>query len=265
VADANGVVIHSQSIGVEKSTMIHSFAITEQDVVFWELPVLFSLDAAIAGADNPYSWQPDYGARIGVMPLGGTADQIRWVEITPCYVFHEVNAHRDGSEVVIDVCRHPDMFNGTDLGEKPHTITRWRIDTAGETLRFREERVSDLQYELPTHDRRFTGRKQRYGWFVAHPGAPGHGRPRWDRSDRFRERASLGLGCGDHAARRRSVLRPGRLGGGRRLPVHLRLRPRDRQEHARGARRDQGGSGTGRRDRAAAARAARFHGVWVPG
>jgi carotenoid cleavage dioxygenase len=59
------------------------------------------------------------------------------------------------------------MFNGTDLGEKPHTIARWRIDTAGDTPRFREERVSDLQYELPTHDRRFTGRKQRYGWFVA--------------------------------------------------------------------------------------------------
>jgi carotenoid cleavage dioxygenase-like enzyme len=167
VADANGVVIHSQAIGVQKPTMVHSFAITESDVVFWELPVLFSLDAAIAGADNPFSWQPDYGARIGIMPLGGSADQIRWVEIDPCYVFHEVNAHRDGSEVVVDVCRHPDMFNGSDLGEKPHTITRWRIDTAAETLRFREDVVSDLQYELPTHDRRFTGRKHRQGWFVA--------------------------------------------------------------------------------------------------
>jgi carotenoid cleavage dioxygenase-like enzyme len=167
VADANGVVITSQEIAVEKPTMIHSFAITDRDVVFWECPVLFDLEAAIGGASNPFSWQPDYGARIGIMPLGGPAEQIRWVEIDPCYVFHEVNAHRDGDAVVVDVCRHPDMFAGSDLGEKPHSIRRWRIDTAGASLAFSEEVVSDLQYELPTHDRRFTGRRQRHGWFVA--------------------------------------------------------------------------------------------------
>ena len=99
-----------RQIPVRQSTMIHSFAITDRDVMFWELPVLFDLRVALAGAANPFRWQPDYGARLGVLPLGGSAEQIRWVEIEPCYVFHEVNAYRDGDEIVIDVCRHPDMF-----------------------------------------------------------------------------------------------------------------------------------------------------------
>ena len=146
--------------------MIHSFAITERDVIFWELPVLFSLEAAINGADNPFSWQPDYGARIGVMPLGGPASAIRWVEIEPCYVFHEVNAYRDGDEVVIDVCRHDHMFDHDDLADTALNVHRWRVNTAGAELTFRDEIVADHQFELPTHDRRFTGRKHRYGWFV---------------------------------------------------------------------------------------------------
>jgi carotenoid cleavage dioxygenase-like enzyme len=166
VVNAQGVLISKEAIQVEKSTMIHSFAITENDAIFWELPVLFDLQAAIAGAVNPFKWDASYGARIGVMPLGGKADQIRWVEIDPCYVFHEINAFRDGDEVVIDVCRHQDMFAGDELGDKPHSINRWRVNTAGESLSFRDEVVSDLQYELPTHDRRYTGRKHRYGWFM---------------------------------------------------------------------------------------------------
>ena len=85
--------------------MIHDFTITETDAVFWELPVLFDLEAAtkwIANPDSgvfPYRWSPDYGARIGVMPLGGPGSAITWYDIDPCYVFHGVNAYRDGDNV----------------------------------------------------------------------------------------------------------------------------------------------------------------------
>ena len=39
VADAQGRLIHSAPIEVGKSTMMHDFAITDRDVVFWEFPV----------------------------------------------------------------------------------------------------------------------------------------------------------------------------------------------------------------------------------
>ena len=41
-------------------------------------------------------------ARIGVMPLGGPTSAIRWFDLDPCYVFHTVNAFREGGKVMVD-------------------------------------------------------------------------------------------------------------------------------------------------------------------
>ena len=169
VHDAEGSLVSSTEIGVSESTMMHSFAITEQDVVFWECPVGFDLNAAMEGVGLPYSWQEEYGTRIGILPLGGEGSEIRWVEIPNCYVFHEVNAYRDGDDVVVEVVRHPDMFNeGDELTRSAGSeVRRWRIDTSGEELAFSEETVGGGGLELPTHDRRFTGRSTRHAWFVS--------------------------------------------------------------------------------------------------
>jgi carotenoid cleavage dioxygenase len=165
VADETGRIIHSAEIEVGASTMIHSFAITERDVVFWECPVLFDL-AALADEGFPFRWQPEYGSRIGIMPLGGTADEIRWVEMENCYVFHELNAYRDGDDVVINVCRLGSVFDGDLFAAASQRFHRWRVHTAGEQLRFRDEVAIDRRIDFPVHDRRFTGRRNRYGWFV---------------------------------------------------------------------------------------------------
>ena len=47
VADRDGVLVSSQPVAVKASTMIHDFAITDRDVVFWEMPVLFDMQLAI--------------------------------------------------------------------------------------------------------------------------------------------------------------------------------------------------------------------------
>lgn len=165
VADAAGALIHSEEIPVGAPTMIHSFAITERDVIFWELPVLFDA-RGLAVHGFPYLWNDSYGARIGILPLGGPARSIRWVEIEPCYVFHELNAFRDGDDVVIDVCRHPRMMDGERFANLPPRLHRWRVGTGGTALRFRDELIDDaVEYEFPMHDRRFTGRRTRHGWF----------------------------------------------------------------------------------------------------
>jgi len=165
VADASGALVHSEVVAVGRPTMIHDFAITDRDVVFWELPVVF--DPSRIDTGIPYSWDPGYGARIGVMPLGGPASAIRWREIDPCFVFHGVNAHRDGNDVVVDVCRHERMFDPgvTDSGRL--TLRRWRVGTAGDTLSFSEDVVDDdRRGELPTRDPRRVGLPYRYGYLV---------------------------------------------------------------------------------------------------
>ena len=168
VADETGQLISTERVDVDRTTMIHSFAITEQDVVFWESPVVFDLEAAIDGDAVPFLWDGQSPSRIGVMPLGGPTSDIRWIEVDPFYVFHEVNAYRSGDDVVVDVCWHPDMFNNSDLTGQGDTtrVKRWRLNTAGESLTYSEETISDRGFELPTHDRRLSGRQHRYGWFV---------------------------------------------------------------------------------------------------
>jgi carotenoid cleavage dioxygenase-like enzyme len=174
VADADGRLILSEEVEVAGPTMIHDFAITDRDVIFWELPVVFDLDAAVAmmeaaeaGADGgfPFLWDPSYGARIGVMPLGGPATAIRWVEIEPCYVFHGVNAFRADDDVVIDVCRLPSIF-GDEPDDRPNAIHRWTVGTGDTDLTFHDETLSDLQMDLPAIDRRHTGRTHANTWFL---------------------------------------------------------------------------------------------------
>ena len=166
IADQSGRLIYSEEIAVSRSTMMHSFAITERDVVFWELPVLF--DPRGFGVQGfPFLWDDTYGARIGIMPLGGPASAIRWVEIEPAYVFHELNAFRDGDDVVIDVCRYERMMAGERFGSFPARLHRWRVGTGGAALTFDDEIVDGAaQYEFPMRDKRFTGRPHRHGWFV---------------------------------------------------------------------------------------------------
>lgn len=167
VADERGQLLSTQRVPVSKATMIHSFAITEQDVIFWEAPVLFDLAAAAEGEGAPFTWDPSYGARIGVMPLGGPVEELRWVEVDPFYVFHELNAYRERDEIIVDVCWHPDMFNGSDLsGAEGGAVKRWTLNTAGRELSYSEELVTAAPFELPTHDRRFSGRPHRHGWFA---------------------------------------------------------------------------------------------------
>lgn len=172
VADRAGVLVSSQPVSVKAATMIHDFAITDRDVVFWEMPVLFDMKLAIRMVSEarstvmPYVWKPEYGSRLGVMPLGGPTSAIRWVDIDPCYVFHGMNAWRDGDEVILDVCRIPKVFDGGSALGPPSRLHRWRITTRGTQLSVHDEVRSDLDGDLPSIDRRYTGRAYRHGWRV---------------------------------------------------------------------------------------------------
>jgi carotenoid cleavage dioxygenase len=175
VADPSGVLVHSTEIPVPGPTMIHDFAITESDAVFWDLPVVFDLDAAVAMVAGdagafPFRWEPSYGARVGVLPLGGDGRSVRWSALDePCYVFHGVNAFRRGERVVVDVCRLSSMFDpqARDTLGGELTLRRWTVPADGG--RVADDVLVDADGdpgELPTRDRRRVGREHRYGYLV---------------------------------------------------------------------------------------------------
>ena len=165
VLNPDGTVVSVQHVPVKGPTMMHDFAITDRDVVFWELPIVFDLKGAVAG--NPFRWDPSYGARIGVMPLGGDVAQLRWVDIPPCYVFHGINAYRDDTRIVVEVCRLDRAFDGADEGVGVNNrLHKWVIETSGPQLTFSDSVLNDRALDLPTIDKRFLGRQSRYSWLV---------------------------------------------------------------------------------------------------
>lgn len=164
VIGVDGRARRSVDIEVAGVTMMHDFSLTEKYVVFYDLPVTFDARAgaemmvprglrlpvrlllsALIGRIRipdpvraqevtkvsrdrrlPFSWNPKYQARIGVMPRDGDNADVRWFDIEPCYVFHPMNAYDDGNTIVLDVVRHPKMFDterrGPYEGPLPHRV-----------------------------------------------------------------------------------------------------------------------------------------------
>ncbi|MDZ7676064.1 MAG: carotenoid oxygenase family protein [Acidimicrobiales bacterium] len=161
----DGTLVQSEQIEVAGPTMMHDFAITDREAVFWEFPVVFDLDAALEGTGFPFVWTPDYGSRVGVLPFGAPGTDIRWVEIPNQMVFHGTNAYRDGDEIVLDVNVQASAFD--PAGDPPGSVLhRWRIDTSGEVLSFRDEQLADRWMDFPRIDPRQTGRPHGRAWYV---------------------------------------------------------------------------------------------------
>ncbi|MEI5131914.1 carotenoid oxygenase family protein [Streptomyces libani] len=176
VMDESGVVLRATAIEVPGNPYMHDFALTDRHVLLFDSPVVFS--AAHLPTGIPFVWDGNRPARVGVMPRAGGA--VRWFEVAPSLVGHTLNAYEDGSEVVIDVVRHPEGFDIRDVGTSRPTLDRWTVDlTAG---KLREDRLDDRVQEFPRLNSRYSGRPYRYGYtaaveLYAPPAGPGDTRP----------------------------------------------------------------------------------------
>ena len=212
VIDTKGHARRTVDVEVSGSPMMHDFSLTDKYVVIYDLPVTFdpvqvmpasvprwlrlparlvmqsvvgrvrvpSPIAAMANRDTrrsvglPYAWNPNYPARIGVMPREGGNQDVRWFDIEPCYVYHPLNAYseiRDGAEVlVLDVVRYSRMFDRDRRGpgESPPTLDRWTINlmTGAVSTECRDERAQ----EFPRINEALTGVRHRFGYTVGMDG-----------------------------------------------------------------------------------------------
>jgi carotenoid cleavage dioxygenase-like enzyme len=144
---------------------MHDFALTGNYVVLYDLPVTFSMDAVTAGQQYPYTWNPAHQARVGLLPRDGSAGDIRWLEVDPCWVFHTLNAYDDGDRVVADLCRYPSGYDVSTLdGYGPVTLDRWTVDPAAGKVT--QQRLDDRGQEFPRVNDRLVSQPHRYGYSV---------------------------------------------------------------------------------------------------
>ncbi len=172
-ADPDGVIDTVSPIDVGTVTMIHDFAITDRHAVFWIGPVVFGLDPS-GSSTIPFHWDPSGPSRVGVMPLDGSAQEIRWVDKPPSFAFHGTNAFTDGDDVVLRLGRMDEAF-GPRGDLVPSLLTEWRIGTGGDSLSVSETQLHDRPMDLPGLDRRVWGREHRHAWYVTTTAADSDG------------------------------------------------------------------------------------------
>jgi carotenoid cleavage dioxygenase len=205
VTGIDGKVRRTVDIRLRAHTMMHDFSLTEKYVVLYDLPVALDLGATLSSAPAkavagmltrlaerhaapdfvvrammrgsehsgppsggmPYRWAPERQARIGVLPREGSAADIRWFEVKPCYVFHPLNAYDSADHIVLDVVRHASVFNsGLRIVPEAPSLDRWTVDLG--TGKVAEERLDDTEQEFPRVDERLVGRHHRYGYAVGY-------------------------------------------------------------------------------------------------
>jgi carotenoid cleavage dioxygenase-like enzyme len=173
--DADGLLTESIHVPTPYSSMVHDFVITENYILLPIMPIVGSLERAMEGG-APFAWDPDKGVHIGILPRhGGTAEDIRWVEMDLCFVFHFMNGFDRDGVITVDACQfaHAPLFpraDGEPAGPSQAFLSRWTLDLNQENPRVVSERLEESESEFPQCDLRFLGQPYRHGWYTAPDG-----------------------------------------------------------------------------------------------
>ena len=165
VVGVDGRVRRTVDIELATMVMVHDMALSQRFAVVYDLPV--TLDFDLLGQDRfPFSWNPDHGARLGLLPREGDAADIVWVDVPLAYVFHPMNAFDtpDG-QLTIDHCVYDSMFARDldgPLGDGTPRLERWVLDPVRRTC---STTVLDDRFsEFPRHRDSVATKPYRYGY-----------------------------------------------------------------------------------------------------
>ena len=196
---ADGKLVQTENITVGGPTMMHDFNVTQNHVIFMDLPAVFDMKLAMSGG-MPIRWDDNYPARLGVMPRNGTDASVRWYNINPCYVFHPMNSYEEGETIVLDVARFSHIWRDSDMDFPMPTLWRWTINTR--TGKVHEAQVDDRPGEFPRVADSVIGLKHRYGYLMAmsdgaanDPMSVSGAILKYDRQTGVRTEIDFGRGC----------------------------------------------------------------------
>lgn len=186
--EGDGEMSHAIDIPLAESVFMHDFAITKHFTIFMDLPYVFTLkELLLRGV--PFAFNEQRPARFGLLPRYGQADEIRWFEADPCYIFHTLNAYEvldsDGQveEVVLLAARmrrgtiapppgHSTRHPGHTMAVEAQRITddiaqfyEWRFNLR--TGSVKERALDERRSDFPQLNTGYLGRQNRYG-YLAH-------------------------------------------------------------------------------------------------
>ena len=208
VADKSGRLVRSEEIEIAWPSMIHDFVTTRDYVIFILCPLVFSLET-IATKGTLFSWEPERGTRIGVMPRNGGNADVKWYTTDASYVFHPMNAYAESNKLVVEVARFGKLiFMDPSEQQKPQGPRRARVCIAGPSI-WPAGRCSRSRWTIASPSSRAStmrkvGLKHRYG-YMAGAGTRLEGTPTFNAIYKYDQQTGRqethefgpGKGCGE--------------------------------------------------------------------
>ena len=160
---AAGELVQKEVLETAGPALMHDFAMTENYVIFMELPIVFSWFAMIKGEALPFTWNNEAPSRIGVMPKTGSSKDLKWFDIDPAFVFHVMNAFEQGDDCILDVARYDQLWvNGSSDFDYPARLSRYTLGMKSGAANMQQ--ISPQRMEFPQINRNLSGRTYRYGY-----------------------------------------------------------------------------------------------------
>ncbi|MFD2416737.1 carotenoid oxygenase family protein [Amycolatopsis pigmentata] len=162
-ADRNGNLVHETWFQAPYSSMLHDFAVTQNFVIFPIIPLVADADRLRVGQPL-FAWDPGKDVYLGVLPRKGRTEDLRWYRASTRFASHILGAYDDGRHIFVDTPVSesnyfpffPDVSGAPRDPERVKGyLSRWTIDTMGESRTFTEERLTDHAGEFPRMDDRF--------------------------------------------------------------------------------------------------------------
>lgn len=165
IVGRDGSLTKSEYFEAPHLAPMHTFFLTENWVVFPVIPIDVSLERAKKGGPMT-AWMPGRSTKLGLMKRYGSADELRWIEMDPRHMFHELNVWEEGDKLIADVAAaeitplFPDIHgNKVSHADGAQSLRRWEIDLSGKTDAVKETILNGRDIQFPRPDDRRMARK----------------------------------------------------------------------------------------------------------
>jgi len=161
-------------IPVERTSYMHSFAMTDNYVIFTEFPLLLNpqdlMDQSVPFI-NKFQWLPQLGTRFLIVDRK-SGSLVLQKAVDPIFCFHHANAYETGDDIIVDLVAYPDISSMPTIFPQatsiPHDPKKWKNRLLRYQVSLKEGTIDSTslidaaELEMPRFADRLDGKYYRY-------------------------------------------------------------------------------------------------------